>query len=235
MQAKICYDNTALPGFKTGWGFSCLVDSILFDTGEQARPLFENMDQLNIDRSTIEAVVISHTHWDHTGGLWKLLNEHPGLTVYGCPGFNEDFKSKVQEHNGVFKASEPGQSVGNGIQVTGQVPGQYKGMDMPEQALIIPNDSGITVITGCSHPGIVNMLRSALDVTGASRISLVFGGFHLMNKSEKEIKSIIETFKVIPVDRVGPTHCTGDQALALFQKYYKDQCIQLGSGRVLEI
>ncbi|MDZ7724581.1 MAG: MBL fold metallo-hydrolase [candidate division KSB1 bacterium] len=235
MQAKICYDNTALPGFHAGWGFSCLVDQILFDTGEKAAPLFSNMEKLNIDRSKIESVVISHTHWDHTGGLWELLDEHPGLNVYGCPGFSDEFKNRVEQHKGIFKASEPGQTIAKNIQITGEIASIYKGVSMPEQALIIPGDTGISVITGCSHPGILNILRRALAVTRASRISLVFGGFHMMNDSEKEIDHVIDQFQALPVERVGATHCTGNQAIAMFQKRYGDQFIKLGSGRALEI
>ena len=235
MQAKICYDNTALAGFRSGWGFSCLVDNILFDTGEKAESLFANMDKLSIDRSAIEAVVISHTHWDHTGGLWNLLDEQPGLTVYGCPGFSDDFAKKVKQHKGNYIKSEPGQTLAGGIQVTGEVAGTYKGASMPEQALIVPGDSGITVITGCSHPGILSMLRRALAVTRSSRISLVFGGFHMMNDSEKEIRHTIDQFEALPVEKVGATHCTGDQAIAMFKQRYGENFIQLGAGRILEL
>ena len=50
MNAKIIFDNTGEEGFQYGWGFSCLVDErILFDTGEEAEPLFYNMNRLQVD------------------------------------------------------------------------------------------------------------------------------------------------------------------------------------------
>jgi 7,8-dihydropterin-6-yl-methyl-4-(beta-D-ribofuranosyl)aminobenzene 5'-phosphate synthase len=89
MKAAIAYDNRSVDGFQAGWGFSCVVDGrILFDTGEAAESLLFNLKRLNVSLKDIEAVVISHEHWDHTGGLWKLLEKKSGLKVYGCPGFS---------------------------------------------------------------------------------------------------------------------------------------------------
>ena len=57
-----------------GWGVSFLIDDkILFDTGEKGEWLLENMRFLKVSIDKIEAIVISHDHWDHWGGLWDLL------------------------------------------------------------------------------------------------------------------------------------------------------------------
>lgn len=71
MKLMVLYDNTSrIQRLQFGWGFSCLVDErILFDTGENGQSLLENMNTLHVDISKIDAVVISHEHWDHTGGL----------------------------------------------------------------------------------------------------------------------------------------------------------------------
>lgn len=75
MEIKVVFNNDVINNiFSNGWGFSCLVDKrVLFDTGEKSEYLFHNMKQMNIDPANIEKVVISHDHWDHTGGLWDLL------------------------------------------------------------------------------------------------------------------------------------------------------------------
>ena len=75
MKIIIVYDNEANASLKSGWGFSCLIETkekILFDTGDSGENLIYNLRQLNIKPENIAAVVISHNHWNHTGGLKKF-------------------------------------------------------------------------------------------------------------------------------------------------------------------
>lgn len=58
------------------WGYAALVEAdghrILFDTGANPDVVLRNAEALHIDLSTVEDVVISHNHSDHTGGLIAL-------------------------------------------------------------------------------------------------------------------------------------------------------------------
>jgi len=58
------------------WGFAALVEAdgrrLLFDTGARPETVLENARELNIDLSGVTDVVLSHHHWDHTGGLMAL-------------------------------------------------------------------------------------------------------------------------------------------------------------------
>ena len=79
MKFKILYDNNALEGFKLDWGFSCLVENrekVLFETGADSAPLLYNMEKLKINPEDIDIVVLSHSHWDHTGGLKGFLKSN---------------------------------------------------------------------------------------------------------------------------------------------------------------
>ena len=231
MKAIIIYDNTAIQGFQSRWGFACLVDQrILFDTGEKSASLFYNMDQLNVDVDKIEAVVISHDHWDHTGGLWHLLKKRKGLTVYVCPGFSEGFKERVIELEGTLIRYDTFQEIDANISVTGEIPGEYKGSSMPVQALMVKPERGITVITGCSHPGIVIMIQKVKEILPKQRISTVFGGFHLMDKNNKTIESIVVSLKDMGVENVGPTHCTGQEAQRIYKESYRDHFLTITAG-----
>jgi len=210
MKVRILFDkDTKDKKLHTGWGVSFLIDEgILFDTGEKGSWLVENMKNLNVDINKIEAVVISHDHWDHTGGLWELLKKKEGLTVYACPNFSREFKEKTGELKGKLIETKKFAEITKNIFVTGEIEGKYKGQYMPEQALVVKTDKGLTVITGCSHPGIVKIVENVKKNFPNEGIHLVFGGFHLIDKDRRTVEFIVSEFKNLGVKKAGPTHCT---------------------------
>jgi 7,8-dihydropterin-6-yl-methyl-4-(beta-D-ribofuranosyl)aminobenzene 5'-phosphate synthase len=90
------------------------------------------------------------------------------------------------------------------------------------------------VITGCAHPGIVEIVRKSKAILPKD-IHLVFGGFHLPRKSEAEIEQIISEFRMLGVKKAGPTHCTGKRAIQMFKKAYGPDFVQMGVGRILKL
>jgi beta-lactamase superfamily II metal-dependent hydrolase len=85
----VVYDNRATDSrLGTAWGFACLIETeamtILFDTGGDGQLLMNNLVILGIDPQAIDAVVLSHVHSDHTGGLERLLAVNDRLTAH-CP------------------------------------------------------------------------------------------------------------------------------------------------------
>ena len=103
------------------------------------------------------------------------------------------------------------------IYSTGEIKTGYKGASIPEQSLIVETHSGLTVITGCAHPGITNILEEVKKDISTKKIHFVLGGFHLMNEDIRLIKLIVENFKYMGVEKVGPTHCTGKDAEKIFK------------------
>src|SRR3989339_730351 len=97
MYVRVLFNSAALlEEHSVGWGLSFLIDNkILFDTGEKGDLLINNINKLQVELSLIEAVVFSHDHWDHTGGLEEILTKNPNINVYTCPGFGKDFKPGV--------------------------------------------------------------------------------------------------------------------------------------------
>lgn len=85
-------ENTvgAISGTLGEHGFAALIEPsggapLLFDTG-QGLTLLHNAARMKKDLSSIQAVIISHGHYDHAGGLLPLLKEIGPRPVYGHPG-----------------------------------------------------------------------------------------------------------------------------------------------------
>jgi len=75
---------------------------VLFDTGQSGTVLLHNMETLEIDPQTIDALAISHAHYDHTGGLSTLLERAcPGLPLYAHPDLS---RKRFSQHQGEPKS-----------------------------------------------------------------------------------------------------------------------------------
>ena len=236
MYVKVLHDTQAKKGLLSGKGFSCLVGGkILFDAAESPNALVENMDRLMVSIKDIEGVVISHDHWDHTGGLWEVLKRKKGIKVYACPGFSKTFKDCVKELGGELILVEEPTEIVKDIYVSGEIKGEYKGKEITEQALIVKGDNGVSVITGCAHPGIMDILEHAKKKLKVDELYMVFGGFHLADMKREKISEIISGFKKIGVKKTGPTHCTGEKARRMFSGQYHDDFIPVKAGHIIHL
>jgi len=81
-------ENTAGPGALGEWGLSMLVEAdgqkILFDTGGGLAAV-SNADSMKIDLAEIDRIVLSHGHYDHTGGLLEVLRRAGGKEIIAHP------------------------------------------------------------------------------------------------------------------------------------------------------
>ncbi len=111
----------------------------------------------------------------------------------------------------------------SGVFTTGEMTGIIE-----EQAMVLKTARGTVVITGCAHPGIVNILRTAEELTGQS-IPLAVGGFHFPKRS------VLDSFRELGVQKVAPCHCSGDEARGFFKEAYGDEYIDLGVGKEIVI
>lgn len=230
----ILYNNVPHdPRLTTAWGMSCLIEgmekTILFDTGGDGRILLSNMKKLGKAPKQVDVVVLSHIHGDHVGGLWEFLKEKSDVKVYLPKAFPDNFKKRVQRAGvEVFSVGKP-TKIGKNIYSTGQM-----GAWMKEQALVLRTAKGLVVVTGCAHPGVANFVKRAKKIW-KDDVYLVFGGFHLMAYSERQVEGLITELKQLGVKKVGPSHCTGGKPIEMFRKAWGKDFIDLGCGAGITI
>ncbi len=211
MKITIIYDNTSLKNeLKPDWGFSALVEyqekKILFDTGANGSILLSNMENLGIDPGIIQDVVISHAHFDHTGGLSAFLNANSRVKVW-CPPTFRGVKNAEQ----VIDMPSAGKLY-EGIYSTGELEGI-------EQSMCCETGKGIVIIVGCSHPRMDHIIDTASQF---GRVYAVIGGMH---GTPPEMLSGVEL--------ICPTHCTMHKKE--MKSLYPENYIEGGAGCCIEI
>jgi len=224
----IVYDNNAHdPRLQTAWGFGCWVEygktNLLFDTGGDASILLSNMTALDFDPLTIDVVVLSHIHGDHTGGMEGLLAMGVCPEVYVPVTFPTRYKNELRELVMVHEVDES-EEILPGVYTTGKM-----GVNVPEQGLVLETSQGLVVITGCAHPGVDNMVRRANDMYDGE-IHLVVGGFHLGSASTARVRDICADFRQLGVQKLAPCHCTGDRAMRVLATEFGDSYLRCGVG-----
>jgi len=200
MKITIVYDNNAESGLKSGWGFSCFVENeqnILFDTGNSGKKLLYNLGKLQIDPQNIDTVVLSHSHWDHTGGLKAIQNTNSRANLINP----KDFNSPTEISPGVF--------------TTGAL-----GMFPKEQSLVAKTEKGNIIITGCAHPGLGKILKTAKTL---GEIYGVLGGFH----------GFSDFGKLEGIELIAPCHCS--QYINEIRQKYPQNFRRIQAGSVIEI
>jgi len=197
----VVYDNEAKNGFISSWGFSCYIESkvkVLFDTGWDGNILLHNLSLAGID--DFDYIFLSHQHWDHIGGLNHVIDRTSCVVV--PKSFSKNLKNEIRRKVDLIEVGGM-QKIDNGIYTTGEL-----GSFIKEQSLVVELDDGFFVVTGCSHPGLDVILRTAENL---GRVRGVIGGFHGFSRIE-----ILRKYEIVV-----PCHCT----------MYKREILKLKNAR----
>lgn len=234
LSLTIVYDNNPHDDrLETRWGFSCYIKgaekTILFDVGGEGSVLVSNMEKLKIDPKTVNAIVLSHIHYDHIGGLSHFLKKNATVTVYMPQSLPQSVKDTVRLAGARLADVHKPIKICKDVYSTGEL-----GTFIKEESLIVKTSKGLIVITGCAHPGVVNIVKRAKEIL-KSDVYLVLGGFHLCWMSLSKVKRIINGVKKEGVKKVAPCHCSGDLARKQFEKAYGKDFILVGAGKTITI
>ena len=106
-----------------------------------------------------------------------------------------------------------------------------------EQSLIFLTDKGLVIVSSCSHCGVINIIKSAVDFTGEKRVYAFVGGLHLIDSPQldQEVELLVsELNNLFPNIRIITGHCTSDSAKELLsQKLSGVEFFSAGSTIVL--
>jgi 7,8-dihydropterin-6-yl-methyl-4-(beta-D-ribofuranosyl)aminobenzene 5'-phosphate synthase len=254
------------PELKKDWGYAALVEyagqRILFDTGNDSELFRYNVEQMGIDLTRLDAVVISHRHGDHTDGLKYLLSINPAVIIYVAndeyfggdtpPGFFEKSVDTLPPRMRYFDGSVPGSlphgspwkhanlhrvsdalEILPGIRVVRNLSTGERFTETPELSLVIDTPTGQVLLVGCSHPGIEQILQS---VSGAGSIRLVMGGLHWLTLSDSEVERLASALvNQWDVQSIAPGHCTGEMGFSVLSQLFGDRYIYAGLGNTIDL
>ena len=216
-------------------------ENYVFDTG-QGQVLINNLKELDLAAKDLSGILLSHGHYDHAGGLKKLLDYKPMVPVYAHPNIFLDKYSK-KSNGPVFRGFELSQDmisnfravtdlteIKPGLWLTGEVPRknnieklnphyQVKVNDQfkidpfkDDQSLIVETEKGLVVLLGCSHAGVINILKY-IDNNFTQEVYAIIGGMHLINAEQERIEWTINSLKEIGFELLISLHCTGKEAV----------------------
>ncbi|MDD2898735.1 MAG: MBL fold metallo-hydrolase [Desulfuromonadaceae bacterium] len=161
-------------------------------------------------------------------------------------------REELQALGATFDISKDFRAIAPGIFLTGEVPrvtdfetgdqglycdcaGQEPDITPDDQSLVVESDSGLVLVLGCCHAGVVNTVQHVATMTGRRDIYAVIGGTHLGFCSQEQLgKSIVELRK-LGLKKLAASHCTGFAASARLSREMPKEFQTAQVGYSLEV
>ncbi len=263
VEIKVLSENTTYKrNFISLHGLSLLINlkqsKFLFDFGQKGK-IFHNAKLLNEDLKNVDFGVLSHGHYDHSGGLVRLLRESRDLKIYAHPEiFTERYSSgryigidenlRKYKKNFVFKKDVF--EISNNIIFLGEIErfsredesvkgflkeDGNKDSVIDDTSIFLKTEKGNMLFCGCCHSGLFNTLLYIKKKLGVSSYYAIFGGLHLKNSSDKKLKLAKEILTSIEFKKIYPMHCTGFKGKRFLIENFKDKVVTLSCGDVILI
>lgn len=211
---------------------------ILFDTG-QTGAIVHNAGYLDEDLETIDFVILSHGHYDHCGGLESFLAINHTAKVYlksqaVMEKYSRDYreiglklKKPFADYPNEFIFIDQDYEIAPGIKLVANINEYAESFDskssffikndrnyimdpfQDELFLLLTENAKHYLFTGCSHKGILNIIKTASSLIHGESIEFVAGGMHFSSKIVNILDQYIEQFEALNVKHLYVNHCTG--------------------------
>jgi 7,8-dihydropterin-6-yl-methyl-4-(beta-D-ribofuranosyl)aminobenzene 5'-phosphate synthase len=217
--------NGISPGYIKSFGFAALIEKenkrILFDTGTKEDILLQNLALYGISPKSLNAVILSHNHYDHTNGLKGIVEQNSEIPIFVHKYWNKPVAHSGDEisHLNLIlntEAHECGE-ISEGIFLTNtHSSADYGGIY--EHASYIKINESYILLCGCCHPGLNKFLkdRSNLKIPLDAPLHFI-GGMHSFKFTNQEAENLNSITKSITV-----CHCT--QYTKVFQEQFQEKC-----------
>ncbi len=261
------------PGLIGEHGFACHIATTekqyLFDTGS-GLGLLSNAKACGIDLREIDAVLLSHGHWDHCGGLLQLLKlrANQETHVYTHPaafdhkiscrdGEERDIgagfsRQEAEEAGAIFHLSSTPVKLPGGLTFSGEIPRtswqqtdqslycQHEGKLIPDpllddQSLYLETRAGLSILCGCAHAGIRQIITHALQLSHTENLHALIGGLHLMFTNSEQENLIIKDLQRLNIQLLAASHCTGIKAVSQLINKFGACVTYAAAGRSFQI
>lgn len=251
------------PEFASEHGLSFYIETdrhkILFDSGQSA-DFIKNAARLNVDLRAVDIFILSHGHYDHGGGLQAFLELNDTAAVYINKNAFGDYTAEDGHYIGLDKSLQnsdriifcegttviddtltlsscndaklfyPVCSYGLNAVENGQtVPDRF----LHEQYLTILENNKKIVFSGCSHKGILNIVKWLQP-------DILIGGFHFMKLDcgkPQDKHTLDEAAALLTAENTVyyTCHCTGTEQYTYLKNMMLDKLHYLSGGSILEL
>lgn len=225
---------------------------VLLDTGGIQHTLVHNLTALGLNPKRISDLVLSHGHFDHTSGLMDILRLAPHTHVWAASSIGRvrlgDADAKRLSGGGNLLSGLSFSAINPYVEV---VPGVIA-FTVPEKdrdsrwicthhmfertadgrivadtfaddvSLLVRTDKGASVILGCAHAGLPNILRYVSRTFSVDTFDTVLGGTHLSGVAPTDYPVWMQELSQYKVRHWRPCHCTGFRAAAALAKAFAD-------------
>ena len=237
---------------------------ILFDTDSKPDSLAGAVAEQGFSFKDVDMVVLSHSHNDHVGGLQAVLDVKPDVPIHGAPGLltppygvvpdkeEPEFIGSRLLHGdgpkpaGITPFTGKREILPDCLCVNGatgpstsrfrkKIDGEFV-VDRYEHEswLVLGKPGNRTMLVGCSHPGIVTMLRHSHDAYNLTDIHTLIGGLHSYALSDDELHAMTAELKALGIQHSVIGHCSGRNTQQAFRDELGGDAVDMAKGLVIE-